>query len=68
VNGFRFGASDSIAPTFRSRLAQPSSRFPIPGANELSTVQGDRTIHLAALKLDFVGRAMKPIIGNIPFK
>jgi len=29
----------TIAPTSRSRLAQPSSRLPIPGANELSTVE-----------------------------
>ena len=39
VNGLRFGARDTIAPTFRSRLAQPSSRLPMPGANELSTVE-----------------------------
>src|SRR5689334_6660527 len=39
VNGLRFGASDTIAPTFRSRLAQPSSRWPTPGANESSTVE-----------------------------
>ena len=28
-----------IAPTFRSRLGQPSRRLPIPGAKELSTVE-----------------------------
>ncbi len=28
-----------MAPTLRSRLAQPSSRCPIPGAKELSTVE-----------------------------
>ena len=28
-----------IAPTLRSRLGQPSSRLPIPGANALSTVE-----------------------------
>ena len=39
MNGLRFGASDTIAPTLRSRLAQPSSRLPMPGANELSTVE-----------------------------
>src|SRR5262249_15760273 len=39
VNGLRLGASDTIAPTLRSRLAHPSSRLPIPGANELSTVE-----------------------------
>ena len=33
------GDSATIAPTFRSRFAQPSSRLPIPGANELSTVE-----------------------------
>ena len=35
----RSGASATIAPTFRSRLAQPSSRWPMPGANESSTVE-----------------------------
>src|SRR5262245_58428820 len=39
VNGLRFGASEMIAPTFRSRLAQPSRRRPMPGANESSTVE-----------------------------
>ena len=28
-----------IPPTFRSRLAHPSSRWPIPGAKESSTVE-----------------------------
>jgi hypothetical protein len=28
-----------MAPTLRSRLAQPSSRLPMPGAKELSTVE-----------------------------
>src|SRR6202521_6338080 len=31
------GERATIAPTFRSVLAHPSSRLPIPGANELST-------------------------------
>ena len=31
-----------IAPGFRSRLGQPSSRLPIPSANELSTVEWQR--------------------------
>ena len=39
VKGLRFGASETIAPTFRSLLAQPSRRFPMPGANESSTVE-----------------------------
>src|SRR3954454_5955435 len=39
ATGCRFGDSDTIAPTFRSRLAQPSSRFPMPGAKESSTVE-----------------------------
>ena len=39
VKGLRFGASETIAPTFRSLLAQPSNRFPMPGANESSTVE-----------------------------
>ena len=39
MTGFRLGASETIAPTFRSWLGQPSSRRPIPGANELSTVE-----------------------------
>ena len=33
------GTRPMIAPTLRSRLAQPSSRWPMPGANELSTVE-----------------------------
>ena len=39
LNGLRFGAVATIAPTFRSRLPQPSRRLPIPGANESSTVE-----------------------------
>src|SRR3954452_10618227 len=39
VTGLRFGASDTIAPTFRSRFGQPSSRPPTPGATELLTVE-----------------------------
>ena len=31
-----------MAPGFRSRLAQPSSRLPMPGAKELSTVEWQR--------------------------
>src|SRR6185503_1623608 len=38
ANGATLGANAMISPTFRSRFAQPSSRAPIPGANELSTV------------------------------
>ena len=33
------GDSAMIAPGLRSRLGQPSSRLPMPGANELSTVE-----------------------------
>ena len=36
------GERATIAPTFRSMLAQPSSRLPIPGANELSTEEWQR--------------------------
>src|SRR5215813_338959 len=39
AKGCRFGASPMMAPTFRSRLAQPSSRWPMPWARELSTVE-----------------------------
>ena len=39
MTGLRLGASEITAPTLRSRLAQPSSRRPIPFANELSTVE-----------------------------
>ena len=38
VNGDRSGASEMTAPTSRSRLAQPSSRRPIPAAKLSSTV------------------------------
>src|SRR5215467_2503303 len=37
--GCRFGANPIMAPTFRSRLAQPSRRWPMPGTRELSTVE-----------------------------
>jgi hypothetical protein len=37
-NGATLGANAMISPTFRSRFAQPSSRAPMPGANESSTV------------------------------
>jgi hypothetical protein len=33
VYGLTVGAEATIAPTFRSRFAQPSSRLPMPGAN-----------------------------------
>src|SRR5215216_3737720 len=39
VTGLRLGASEITAPTLRSRLAQPSSRRPMPLANESSTVE-----------------------------
>src|SRR5262249_6557784 len=39
VNGFRLGASETMAPTLRSRLAHASSRLPMPGENESSTVE-----------------------------
>src|SRR4051794_25993710 len=39
VTGLRFGAAEMIAPTLRSRLGQPSRRWPMPGANELFTVE-----------------------------
>src|SRR5581483_1174318 len=32
--GLRFGASETMRPTLRSRLAQPSRRLPMPGAKE----------------------------------
>src|SRR6516225_1073978 len=37
--GCRLGANPMMAPTFKSRLAQPSRRWPMPGARELSTVE-----------------------------
>ena len=39
LNGERLGASETMAPKFRSRFAQPSKRFPIPGIKESSTVE-----------------------------
>src|SRR3954468_12437593 len=39
ATGLRFGAAEMIAPTLRSRLGQPSRRWPMPGANELFTVE-----------------------------
>src|SRR5215831_4402937 len=37
--GWRFGDRETIRPTLRSRLGQPSRRLPTPGANELSTFE-----------------------------
>src|SRR5437588_5148667 len=37
--GCKFGDSETIAPTFRSRLGHPSKRCPIPGEKESSTVE-----------------------------
>ena len=39
ATALRSGDRPTIAPTFRSRFAQPSSRWPMPGANESSTVE-----------------------------
>src|SRR5713101_4669549 len=39
VKNERSAESEMMAPTFRSRFGQPSRRCPIPGANELSTVE-----------------------------
>ena len=39
ATGWRFGARLTIAPTFKSWFAHPSRRWPMPGANELSTVE-----------------------------
>ena len=35
VNGLRLGASATIAPTLRSRFAQPSRRLPMPGRERI---------------------------------
>src|SRR5919198_4813885 len=48
VIGFLFGARPTIAPTLRSRFGQPSRRLPIPGANELSTVEW-QTAHVSPI-------------------
>src|SRR5438045_9408071 len=42
ATGWRLGASETMAPTFRSRFGHPSRRLPMPGANELSTVERQR--------------------------
>src|SRR2546423_638003 len=39
ATGLRLGDSETIAPTLRSRLAQPSSRLPMPLVNESSTIE-----------------------------
>ena len=39
VAASRAGDRAMMAPGLRSRLGQPSSRLPMPGANELSTVE-----------------------------
>src|SRR4051812_23004174 len=50
VMGLRFGASETIAPTFRSRLGHPSRRLPTPGATELFTVEW-QTAHVSPTEL-----------------
>src|SRR3954466_5950439 len=39
ATGLRFGDRDTMGPTWRAGFAQPSSRCPMPGAKELSTVE-----------------------------
>ena len=39
VSGFKLGAISMIAPTFKSRLAQPSRQRTMPGANSSPTPQ-----------------------------
>src|SRR6185312_4815354 len=50
VTGLRFGAAETIAPTLRSRLGQPSRRRPTPGATELFTVEW-QTAHVRPMEL-----------------
>jgi hypothetical protein len=66
VNGLRLGARDVIAPTFRSRLAQPSSRLPMPGANELSTVEWQNA-HSDAHRLDATVGLAKAVTPSTAF-
>ena len=40
--GLQIGSQRDDLADVRSRLAQPSSRWPIPGAKELSTVEWQR--------------------------
>src|SRR3954466_1850497 len=51
VTGLRFGASETIAPTLRSRLGQPSRREPMPGATELFTVEW-HTAHVRPIEVN----------------
>src|SRR3954471_4284383 len=50
VTGLRFGASETIAPTWRSRLGRPSRRPPTPGATESLTVEW-HTAHVRPTEL-----------------
>src|SRR3954451_2234326 len=51
VTGLRFGASEMIAPTLRSRLGQPSRREPLPGATLLLTVEW-HTAHVRPIEVN----------------
>src|SRR3954468_9098585 len=51
VTGLRFGASEMIAPTLRSRLGQPSRREPMPGATLLLTVEW-HTAHVRPIEVN----------------
>src|SRR4029077_12991657 len=59
VKGLRLGASETMAPTFKSRLAQPSRRLPIPGAKESSTVVWQKA-HWMPIDV------MRPALSNLP--
>src|SRR3954453_20603546 len=66
ATGCRLGDRDTIAPTLRSRFAQPSSRFPMPGAKESSTVEWHRA-HSMPTDFRFPAESKMPFTPTTEF-
>src|SRR6266545_164193 len=56
------GDRATMAPTLRSRLGQPSSRLPTPGAKELSTVEW----HRAQVMPSRISVSVPPTVSTVP--
>ena len=65
--GGRLGASAMIAPTSRSRFAQPSSRRPMPGAKESSTVEW-QSAHWMPIERGCPSPSKKPVTPTTAFE
>src|SRR5471030_958475 len=64
VGASKAGDSAMIAPGLRSRLGQPSSRLPMPGENELSTVEW----HRAQVVPTCVSVSTPPMVSTVPWR